>query len=260
MIWGTHSYFYQHLERISEYPDNMTTENVTMRKGLRRWKTFSRHEKQEWKRRANHVYRSENDVRRRYFNKMSHREKDMDQVWSDSFLQPLIDFMGTEEVIHFAMDKIAGQEVKIYGLDGKRTRWRVLIPYYHIPQIAYVGDKHFISLQAHRPYSEYFDPYTIHQVKGSNQFCQTFSLMHLLGILQEQEEREYSFYDYYIFTEMAIHFIEMVYQCIVRHRKWTETVGSLFTKKEIGRAIQECKKYSNICVNTVVKPQKQFSD
>lgn len=166
-------------------------------------------------REANRQYSSMEDVIVKY---QSHVDKDIEQKWVDDNMSPLIDFMGDYAV------------------------WKEIVPDVRSSfksvnhPVAYFSGSHWTSRKAGE--KEVYDPYDNHQVPGTHQFCQTFALMHLDNVKLPDIQHEWL--KYYEYTRMALDYIEEV---ITKYR------GP--NRAHLLRAIKNCKKYPNICVNAI---------
>jgi len=126
---------------------------------------------------------------------------------------------------------------------------------------AFFNGAHWNSQQAGE--LERFDPYDKFQIFGTNQFCQTFSMMHLLDALpgdknqicQSWEGDPDDFKRFYYYTECALKFILNV----AEHCKKTKInlgydVGQAKYLNDVIAIIKYCLKYYRICINTIELP------
>lgn len=154
----------------------------------------------------------------------------MEQKWVDTYLKPIIDFMGNNETQMRIFEKL---EIVYSG----SCRYSSLTPHQKTCYILFgprinhdsgEGEGHF---RAYVPGSgKIFDPYDKHQLYGSNQFCQTYSLMYILGELDDNSSHCYD--DYYKNTKMALEFI----------KRFTHT-------KKLKKCIDELLRHPNMCFN-----------
>jgi len=149
------------------------------------------------------------EIANKQFNKKEYQEyrdiikktvSDIEQDWVDNNLQIIIDFMGLSELWEILIPNI---DLRTEG----RNSSNILIS--DRPVAIYSGS-HWISRKAGD--SVWFDPYKEYQINGSNQFCQTYSMMYLLNALPspKMEEDEISFMKFYEYTDEAIKFIKEI--------------------------------------------------
>jgi hypothetical protein len=184
---------------------------------------------------ANIQYKNLKDVRKRYQNWIRSDKEliDIEQKWVDKNLEVIIDFMGDIDVWNFMIPGII-----VYGFDGSKTSTRNK-PVVNHPIAVFTGS-HWNSRKANE--SDWFEPYADYQIFGTNQFCQTFALMYLADKLPSIDNDNSNFTKYYTYTIEALHFIEEVINAYPSS-----------TVKE-RKAIKECIKYPNICVNSIEFP------
>jgi hypothetical protein len=157
--------------------------------------------------------------------------QNIEQLWVDTFLQPVMSFFGEEDV----WTKLV-PNVEMYGVNKKMGSRKINIT--GRPQ-AHFSSTHWTSRRPDQ--KNWFNPYDKYQINGTNQFCQTFALMNLCDKLPPDAPRsEYnSWTKYYYYTEKALEFMQ-------------ETVKKHFPKnKKILEKIKECKKHSNRCINCI---------
>lgn len=189
--------------------------------------------RKDWENESNIAYEKKNLVKQ--FQKRMKGNKDIQEIeqhWVDTYLQPIIDFFGDEDVW-----KTIVPNVELYGLKNKMTATRN-IKITGQPQ-AHYSSTHWTSRLPNE--KKWFNPYDKYQIKGTNQFCQTFALMNLCHELPPDAPRpEYnSWTKYYYYTEKALEFMQ-------------KTVGKHFPKnKDILTKIKECRKHSYRCVNCI---------
>ena len=149
----------------------------------------------EWKEIANKQFKNLKELHEyRIFIKKNEMEN-VEQFWADKNVQPIADFMGLKEL----------WEIMIPNIDAK-TEGR------HLPtksksdrtQAIYTG-RHWLSRKVNE--DNWFDPYKEYQINGTNQFCQTYSMMYLLDALP-LPAGENEFIKYYKYTEEALKFIK----------------------------------------------------
>lgn len=182
---------------------------------------------------ANIQYDTIIDLKKRYKKIVNATKASItEQTWVDKNLSVIMDFMGDSDVWKFV---IPG--VKLYGNDGMRTSTRnKKVDNY---SVAVFTGAHWNSRKANQ--IKWFEPYDEYQISGTNQFCQTFAMMHLIDKLPPpiKSSNKLSISKYYVYTHAALEFINDVMS------KYDKT-----TDKE-KKAIKECMKYPNICLNAI---------
>ena len=150
----------------------------------------------EWKNIADKQFNKKEYQEYRNFIKHSVSDSDIEQDWVDNNLQIIIDFMGVSELWEILIPNI---DLRTEGRNSSN------IPISIKPVAIYSGS-HWTSRKAGDSY--WFDPYKEYQINGSNQFCQTYSLMYLLNALPSPiTEYDISFMKFYEYTDKAINFI-----------------------------------------------------
>lgn len=181
--------------------------------------------------RANKRYDTVKDVKM-YQKSLTREEQEQEQQWVDENLMILIDYMGREDVWKLFVD---GVDVK--GSGGRASTKSVKDskrPY------AVFSGAHWRSKKEGE--DQWFDPYDHYQVNGTNQFCQTFSMMHLLGKLPLPEKDGWK--RYYVYTKKALEFIN---ECL-------DVLEDDEDVLEARRALKSCLKYPNACLNVIEFP------
>lgn len=191
-------------------------------------------------REANKQYPSLKDVIVKYQSRVN---KNIEQKWVDDNMSPLIDFMGDYAVWKEIVPGVVIPE----GRSSFRN-----VPQSTHPMAVFSGS-HWTSRKAGD--KDVYDPYKNHQIYGTNQFCQTFALMYLDNVkLPEINHKWLKYYDY---TRMALDYIEEV---ISKRLKPSNPAfkykGS--SKARLLRAIKNCKKYPNICLNAIEFPSREL--
>jgi len=188
-----------------------------------------------WLKLANIQYDSLKEVRKNYQSwiKSDKELVDIEQKWVDKNLEVIIDFMGDIDVWNFVI-----QGVVVYGFDGSKASTRNK-PVVNYPIAVFTGS-HWNSRKANE--SDWFEPYDDYQIFGTNQFCQTFAMMYLADRLPLINYDTTDFTKYYTYTIEALNFIEEVINAYPS--------STLNDKK----AIRECLKYPNICLNSIEFP------
>ena len=188
-----------------------------------------------WLNIANVQYNNLKELRKNY-QKLIKNDKefnDIEQKWVDKNLKVIIDFMGDIDVWNYIISGVV-----VYGFDGSKASTRNK-PVFNHPIAVFTGT-HWNSRKANE--INWFEPYEDYQILGTNQFCQTFAMMYLADKLPAINMDKYNFTKYYTYTNEALKFIE-------------EVINSYpsSTLKE-RRAIKECIKYPNICLNSIEFP------
>ena len=183
---------------------------------------------------ANVQYDNITDLKKKYKKivNLTKTSSEIEQKWVDNNLSIIIDFMGDSDVWKFVIP-----DVKLYGHDGMRTSTRnKKVDNY---SVAIFTGAHWNSRKANQ--IKWFEPYDEYQISGTNQFCQTFAMMHLIDKLPPpiKSSNKLSISKYYVYTQAALEFINGV---MSTYDKTTE--------KE-KKAIKECMKYPNICLNAI---------
>jgi len=188
-----------------------------------------------WLNLANIQYDSLKEVRKNYQSwiKSDKELVDIEQKWVDKNLEVIIDFMGDIDVWNFVI-----QGVVVYGFDGSKASTRNK-PVVNYPIAVFTGS-HWNSRKANE--ADWFEPYDDYQIFGTNQFCQTFAMMYLADRLPLINNDTTDFTKYYTYTIEALNFIEEVINAYPS--------STLNDKK----AIRECLKYPNICLNSIEFP------
>ena len=126
---------------------------------------------------------------------------------------------------------------------------------------AFFNGKHWNSQKVGE--SARFDPYDKFQIKGTNQFCQTFSMMHLLDVLpgdvnqicESWDGNPNDFKRFYYYTECALKFILNVAEhCKKRKLDLEYDTPSGPYLNDLIQIIKYCLKYYRICINTIELP------
>lgn len=191
--------------------------------------------KKDWEIQSNLVYEKKKEVKqfqKRVKATINSHIQEMEQQWVDTYLQPVIDFFGEEDVW-----KKVVPHVELYGLHHKMVATRnIKITGY--PQ-AHYSSTHWTSRLPHE--YKWFNPYDKYQIKGTNQFCQTFALMNLCNELPPDAPRSTynTWTKYYYYTEKALEFMQKV---LAQHFP---------QNKEKQRQVKQCKKYLQRCVNCI---------
>jgi hypothetical protein len=191
--------------------------------------------KTNWLNMANIQYNSLKELRKNYQSLVKKDKElvDIEQKWVDKNLEVIIDFMGDIDVWKFMIPGVV-----VYGFDGSKASTRNK-PAVNNPIAVFTGS-HWNSRKANE--IDWFEPYADYQIFGTNQFCQTFAMMYLANKLPSINVDKYNFTKYYTYTIEALKFIEEV----------INTYPSSTLKER--KAIKECIKYPNVCLNSIEFP------
>ena len=115
----------------------------------------------------------------------------IEQKWVDKYLQPVIDELGSDDFL---------DSLNISHSTQPTTMNR------NICEMYYRGTPDGGHWYSHRvDDKEWFDSYTSgYQILGTNQFCQTFALMHIYNELPPKVSGKFKYYTY---TKAALNFM-----------------------------------------------------
>ena len=191
---------------------------------------------EQWKDEANKVYMSHQKLK--IYKKLIKSNRylaQMEQKWVDNNLAPIIDFMGEEDIWTTLIP-----DINLIGLCTRKGRSECSGTS-AFPRAHFSGS-HWISCKPFE--SKWFNPYDHYQVAGTNQFCQTFSMMYLLDKLPTKIPSSSSSSEWtrnYMYTIDALRFIQGV---IVKLEK-------TYDMKKLTKSINECLTHPNICFNAL---------
>lgn len=126
---------------------------------------------------------------------------------------------------------------------------------------AFFNGKHWNSQKANSTVR--FDPYDKYQIKGTNQLCQTYSMMYLLNALPGELNEtcspwngsEQDFKKYYYYTECALKFtLRIAEHCKKIKLDLEYDTPSQPYLNDLINIINYCLKYYKICINTIKLP------
>jgi len=195
--------------------------------------------KKSWEREADQVYPTMAAVR--VYQRWVRKNPVLgvhEQEWVDKNLQPLMSLMADTGVMRCVVPGIS-----VYGVDRK-IGYR-LLPVEDVPVAHFSGNPDTGGHWRSRLPGDiaWFDPYKEYQVEGTNQFCQTFALMNLVGALPGIS-MDRSWGRYYTYTAAALEFIDTVIRrCLTGKEK------TVFLKK-----IDECRTHPYRCLNVIEFP------
>lgn len=182
--------------------------------------------------------------------------RNLEHKWYKVYLEPIIEFMGDRDLWH-----ALGIYVPDTNIHSAKSALARLPPSQE--HIAYFSGVHWISRRAGT--SVVFDPYDEYQIYGSNQFCQTFSMMYLIigDDMGVGLQRNTNWLKYYTYTKCALDFIEnLIARCkrtprlknLPTFKNWPST-----TLKNLEAAIKVCQKHPNMCLNVPALPDSKGS-
>lgn len=173
--------------------------------------------------------------------------RQQEEMWAEDYLQQVMSYMGTEEVMLRLLPN-----AMVFFKDENDRNSKVLserhVPVSQTrPQIHHSG-KHW---RARRPGEQsWFDPFDYYQLPGTNQFCQTYAVMYLLGMVERQRKNHPSTLErYYKFTVDAINFIVEVVHRTEPDKKQKELYLLL---------LKELKAHPFAALNVVEIPPKEL--
>ena len=192
----------------------------------------------DWKKEANTQFHGTAKIKE-YQSKVKKNAKwkQFEQDWIDTNVAPLMDFFGTEyaweHVLKTKNIKFSGIETRTTVRAAKNTDVGT-----HIAQAVYEGDingGHWYSRK--KGQIDFFNSYQEYQILGTNIWCQTFALMNVANRLPAPSTTR-SLYKYYYYNYYALLFIK-------------ECVDKITKRKDLQKAIQQCLRFPNICLNAI---------
>lgn len=194
---------------------------------------------------ANEVYPSLAKLRKEYQNPLKKNNvlADQEQAWSDKYYQVLADFMGEDRIWEAIIP-----DVETHGFGG-RSSSRSLKEISPVPQAVYSGG-HFRSRRAGE--EKFFDSYVKGvQYTGTNQFCQTYAMMHLSGVdFDSFGVKRGKWESYYEFTYRALLFIRDVIE-----KTYEDGVINDVEYIEYLKRADECIRNRYACLNIIEFPK-----
>lgn len=150
--------------------------------------------------------------------------KKAEQDWFDANFQPILDFMGDDVVWeHFGMHPLKSRKTPDSSKD----------------EVMFIGRESGHWYSHRKGERTWFDSYESgYQPPGTNQFCQTFALLHVLGKLPKKHPGPPSMDDYYRYTKHALKFIGTV-------------VALAKDDKELQKQYKEINKHKYLCFNGI---------
>lgn len=181
--------------------------------------------------------------------------RNLEHRWFQTYFSPLVEFMGDRNLWHALGISVPNEDYKPTAL--------LRLPETNYP-VAYFSGAHWVSRKAGT--KEVFDPYNEFQIPGSNQFCQTYAMMYLigdrLGVPLRRNGNSGSWLKYYTYTTYALTFIQKVIDMC----KKTQALRNLstFTNhkdttiKNLEAAIKVCQAHPYMCLNIAPLPLKEL--
>lgn len=181
--------------------------------------------------------------------------RNLEHKWFEIYYNPLIEFMGDRNVWHALGIEVPNEDLKPTALLR-----RPVSPF----DVAYFSGAHWVSRRAGT--KEVFDPYNEFQIPGSNQFCQTYAMMYLLGgrlgLPLRRNANSGNWLKYYTYTVHALNFI----QRILEYCKNSPNIRNIstFTKhrdtsiKNLEAALNVCMAHPYMCLNIAPLPLKEL--
>jgi hypothetical protein len=214
-----------------------------------------------WKEAANIKYNSKKETRK--YQSIVKKNKEWgkeEQDWVDKFLAPLIDFMGDEVVWKYIVPGII-----LRGVEEGRERASARAATARTPEnlqypLAIFTGRHWLAYKKNDKTE--FDPYNEYQIYGTNQFCQTFSMMYLRDKLPVPEQDPDEWKKFYVYTEKALEFIKEVINEVNKKISFDKSLNKKTAKElkeklkleELLIYVDECLTHPNICVNAIELP------
>ena len=173
-----------------------------------------------------------------------------DKLWGER-MDLIIDFMGNHAVWKFVLN----DDIDIYERKPPRKSTFVKSNKHQ----AYFTGHHWLSIFKNT--NVLFDPYNKYQIQGTNQFCQTYALMHLMNKLPGQLEQvcdpypNNSFKKYYYYTKCALDFIVEVAKSAKKANLKLYDSGN---KKYLGEVVKWAnvlRRYPNVALNIIGMPK-----
>lgn len=180
----------------------------------------------------------------------------LEEIWVQTYFQPIVEFMGTDEILegifHAKKSNVNDDMFEIKSGSPRETsitanrleKYMLFKPrgtegHYR----ARLPDSVWKTTVSNTNPNQFFDSYNHYQIHGSNQFCQTYALMYLLGILpfNNAQLTNSQFPQFYNYTKKAIDFIDYALKTY-----YGTTTPYL---KEMRKCINVLKKYPSMCLN-----------
>lgn len=184
---------------------------------------------------------------------ISSRIRSLEYRWADIYFSPLTEFMGDRRLW-----AALGIEVPSQLKSSARSLGHRNVTPFHV---AHYTGSHWVSRR--KGTKEVFDPYNKVQIFGTNQFCQTFAMMYVLGALNynsgtnNNNANKNSLVKYYNYTVKALDFIDdMIHRCettpALRNLPIFQEHDTNF--RNLKAAIRVCKAHPSMCLNIATLP------
>jgi hypothetical protein len=188
---------------------------------------------------------------RKFQKKFSKNEtfKSFDKLWGER-MNLVIDFMGNYAVWKFLLN----DDIDIYERKPPRKSTIVKSDRHQ----AYFTGHHWLSIVKNT--RELFDPYSEYQITGTNQFCQTYALMHLMNKLPGQSNQVCSpfpynsFKKYYYYTRCALDFIVDVIKSVKKAELKLYDYGNTKYIDNVLKWAFVLRRNSNVTLNIIGMP------
>lgn len=166
---------------------------------------------------------------------------ELEEQWWQTNAQPIADFMGDmtlwNNVLPENLDIAKGHERKMKKNDKFMAR--------------YTG-QHWVSRKPDE--EDWFNAFEHYQIKDTNQFCQTYAMMHLLDKLPPRQD-DNKFSRYYDYTLAALKFVKNdIISSFYKDAHYFDTSKSdhehtYYSQKDMLNKVNNCIKYYEMCLN-----------
>jgi len=181
--------------------------------------------------------------------------RNLETKWTDIYYNPLVQFMGDRDLWNALGIHVPYEDFKPTAL--------LRLPVTRF-DVAYFSGMHWVSRKAGT--KEVFDPYNEFQIPGTNQFCQTYAMMYLLGdrlgFPLRRNGNSGNWLKYYTYTNYALKFIQRFIEFCKKSPKIKSI--STFTKhkdttfKNLEAAVKVCLAHPYMCLNVAPLPLKEL--
>jgi hypothetical protein len=172
--------------------------------------------------------------------------EEIEQLWMDAYFSPLQDFMGSRDADSpwkYLPDTVVQGVASMSSLKKIPSNHNIAV---FISRRIRQGDASGHWLSRRKGDKLFFDPYDEYQIKGTNQFCQTFAMMNILDRLPSPHKSP-SWFRYYDYTYNAVLFIESMLNNCRPNKNPISTPNLTYLLK----CVEECKRHPNICLNAI---------
>ena len=160
----------------------------------------------------------------------------LEQAWVNKYLLPIIEMMGSITSTFTIFKDIIVHEYKSVRKCNINKNYRT-------GKHAIFTGSHWIGVKD----GNIFDPFDHCQIFGTNQFCQTYTLMWLTDNLPNYDGN-YDINKYYFYTEQAINFIEK--EVLPKYDPNHHNIDKYW------ECIKELQTHPAMCLNVVDLPKK----